>query len=100
MEAATASATLSREELEGLAEPLPEEFTSSNVRRHLLILGAIVAVVAAVVLLLPGLGEVRESFAGAQPGWLALAALLQVGSCVSYVLAFRAVFCRRMQWRT
>ena len=37
---------------------------------------------------------------GAQPDWLALAAVLQLGSCAGYVLVFRAVFCRRMSWRT
>ena len=29
-----------------------------------------------------------------------VAALLQLGSCVGYVLVFRGVFCRRMSWRT
>ena len=29
-----------------------------------------------------------------------VAGLLQLGSCLSYVLVFRAVFCQRMQWRT
>jgi uncharacterized membrane protein YbhN (UPF0104 family) len=37
---------------------------------------------------------------GAQPGWLVLAAVLQLGSCAGYVLVFRGVFCRRMSWRT
>jgi uncharacterized membrane protein YbhN (UPF0104 family) len=56
--------------------------------------------VVAVVLLLPGLGSLRERFADARPGWLALAAALEILSCLSYVVAFRAVFCRRMSWRT
>jgi uncharacterized membrane protein YbhN (UPF0104 family) len=82
------------------AEPLPEEFSPSRLRRSLLVLGAVVIVVAAAIVLLPGLGSLRDRFAGAQPGWLVLAAVLQLGSCASYVLAFRAVFCRRMSWRT
>jgi uncharacterized membrane protein YbhN (UPF0104 family) len=82
------------------AEQLPEEFSSSHLRRSLLVIGAIVLVVIALVALVPGLASLRESFAGAEPGWLVLAALLQVCSCASYVLAFRAVFCRRMSWRT
>src|SRR6185312_2604078 len=49
---------------------------------------------------LPGLASVRDRLAGAQPGWLVLAAVLEVASCVGYVLAFRAVFCKRMSWRT
>src|SRR4051794_9716963 len=82
------------------AEPLPDEFSSSRLKRSLLVLGGIVLVVVAAIVLVPGLGSLRDRFAGAQPGWLALAALLQLASCASYVLAFRAVFCRRMSWRT
>ena len=82
------------------AEPLPDEFSSSRLKRSLLILGAIVAVVVAVIVLVPGLSSLRERFAGAQPEWLLFAAVLQLCSCASYVLVFRAVFCQRMSWRT
>jgi uncharacterized membrane protein YbhN (UPF0104 family) len=82
------------------AEPLPEEFSASRLKRSALVLSGIVLVVAAAIVLVPGLGSLRDRFAGAQPGWLALAAALQLGSCLSYVLVFRAVFCRRMSWRT
>ena len=82
------------------AEQLPEEFSSSHLRRSLLVIVAIVLVVIALVALVPGLASLRDSFAGAQPGWLVLAGVLQVLSCASYVLAFRAVFCRKMSWRT
>ena len=82
------------------AEPLPDEFSPSRMRRSLLILAAIVLVVVAAIVLVPGLSSLRDRFMGAQPGWLAFAALLQLGSCASYVVVFRAVFCRRMSWRT
>jgi uncharacterized membrane protein YbhN (UPF0104 family) len=82
------------------AEPLPEEFSGSRLRRSLLIVGAIVVVVAALIVLLPGLSSLRDRFNGAVPGWLVFAAVLQLGSCVSYVLVFRGVFCRHMSWRT
>src|SRR5215207_10286238 len=82
------------------AEPLPDEFSASRLRRSLVVLAAIVLAVVAAVVLVPGLGSLREKFMGAQPGWLALAAALQLGSCAAYVLAFRGVFCRRMSWRT
>jgi uncharacterized membrane protein YbhN (UPF0104 family) len=82
------------------APPLPDEFDSSHIRRSLLTIGAIVLVVAAAVLFLPGLASLRHRFEGAQPGWLGLAVILQVLSCLSYVLAFRVVFCRRMSWTT
>ena len=82
------------------AEPLPDEFSPSRLRRSLLVLAAIVLVVVAGLVLVPGLGSLRENFGGAQPGWLALAAVLELGSCAGYVVAFRGVFCRRMSWRT
>ena len=82
------------------AEPLPEAFSSSRLRRSLLLLSAIVLVVVALIVLVPGLGSLRDRFAGAQPAWLVLAAVLQLASCAAYVLVFRAVFCRRMSWRT
>ena len=82
------------------AEPLPDEFSSSRLRRSLLIVAAIVVVVVAAIVLVPGLGSLRERFNGAQPEWLAFGAVLQLASCASYVLVFRGVFCRRMSWRT
>jgi uncharacterized membrane protein YbhN (UPF0104 family) len=82
------------------AEPLPDEFSASRLRRSLLLLAAVVVVVVAAIVLLPGLGSLRSRFMGARPEWLALAAVLQLGSCAGYVLVFRGVFCRRMSWRT
>lgn len=82
------------------AEPIPEEFTASRMRRSVLIVVVIVAVVVALVVLLPGLASLRERFEGGQPAWLVLAAVLQVLSCASYVIAFRMVFCKQMSWRT
>src|SRR6266513_2613106 len=69
------------------AEPLPQEFSRSRLRRTLL-------------LLLPGLSSLRNTFEGAKPSWIQLGAFLELLSCASYVLVFRAVFCRRMSWRT
>ncbi|MDX6585058.1 MAG: putative heme transporter [Solirubrobacterales bacterium] len=80
--------------------PLPDQFDSSHIRRSLIAVAVIVLVVAAAVVLLPGLGSLRARFAGAQPGWLGVAVVLQILSCASYVLAFRVVFCRRMSWTT
>src|SRR5829696_2257837 len=88
------------EPVEVAAEPLPDDFSASRLRRSLAILAAIVLVVAGAVVLVPGLSSLRSRFMGAQPGWLALAAVLQLGSCAAYVVVFRAVFCRRMSWRT
>ena len=65
-----------------------------------MLLAVVVLAVVAVLVLVPGLGSLREKFMGAQPGWLALAVVLQLGSCAAYVLVFRGVFCRQMSWRT
>ncbi|MEA2148255.1 MAG: putative heme transporter [Solirubrobacteraceae bacterium] len=81
-------------------EPIPGELSWPRLRRRLAILVVVLVAVTAVVSLLPGLGSVRERFAEARPGWILVAVVLQVLSCVSYVAAFRAVFCRRMSWRT
>ena len=94
------SRTLSTPELAAIADPLPEEFESSSVRRHALIIAGIGLAVIAVIALVPGLGDIRESFANAKPEWLVVAGLLQLGSCLSYVAVFRAVFCRQMRYRT
>ena len=82
------------------AEPLPDEFSASRLRRSLAIVVGIVLVLSAAIVLLPGLDSLRDRFNGAQPGWLALAAGLELASCASYVLVFRGVFCDRMSWRT
>lgn len=82
------------------AEPIPEDFSPSRLRRSLLILALVIIVVVALLVLLPGLASLRERFAGGEPAWLALAAFLQVLSCASYVIAFRTVFCKKMRWRT
>src|SRR4051812_24533012 len=82
------------------AEALPDEFSASRLRRSLLKLGAIGLVVVGAIVLVPGLASLRDRLAGAQPGWLVLAAVLQVGSCAGYLLVCGGVFCRRMSWRT
>ena len=82
------------------AEPLPEEFSARSLKRSLLILGAVAAVVALLILTLPGLDSLRERFSGADPAWLVFAVVLELGSCLSYVVVFRGVFCDRMSWRT
>jgi hypothetical protein len=45
-------------------------------------------VVGLVLLLAPGLSEVRDLLPAARPGWLALAVAFEAMSCVSYVLVF------------
>ena len=70
--------------------------------RHLLIrVAEILALIAAVVIAitaLPGLDEVRARLQGAAPVWVVAVALAEVGSCVGYLLVFRATFCSQMAW--
>lgn len=82
------------------AEPLPADLSGRRLRRSLLVLALVAAAFVALVVLLPGLSSLREGFSGAKAGWIALGAALELLSCASYVLVFRAVFCQRMSWRT
>ena len=95
---AAMEATLVAEPIGGAA--MPEDLSWPRLRKRLLVLGAILVAVAAIVWLLPGLGELRARFSEARPSWLVLAIALKVLSCLAYVAAFRAVFCRKMSWRT
>jgi uncharacterized membrane protein YbhN (UPF0104 family) len=85
---------------EAVAEPLPKELSARRFRRSAIIALIAAAAGTALIVLLPGLAALGTSFAGAEPGWIALAALAEICSCLSYVLVFRTVFCRRMSWRT
>jgi uncharacterized membrane protein YbhN (UPF0104 family) len=82
---------------------LPSEFQSSSLRRRGLQALAALGVLAAIALLAPGLGEVRDRLADADPGWLALGVVLELLSCASYVLMFGPIFCtglsRRRAWQ-
>jgi uncharacterized membrane protein YbhN (UPF0104 family) len=81
-------------------EPLSSDVSPHRLRRALLRLGGLVAVVVVVVTLAPGLGELRRRFAAAQPVWIVVGCVFEVLSVLSYVPAFRAVFCTRMSWGT
>jgi uncharacterized protein (TIRG00374 family) len=81
-------------------EPLPGDVSPHRLRRGLVRLGGLVAVVVVVVTLVPGLGDLRSRFAHAQPVWIVIACAFELLSVFAYVPAFRAVFCRRMSWAT
>ncbi len=80
-------------------EPLPRELSAGGFARRAGGLVLVGLVVALLISTLPGLDEVRERFAHAQPGWLVALFFLEVASCLSYVVAFRGVFCTRLGWR-
>jgi uncharacterized protein (TIRG00374 family) len=79
---------------------LPREFEPRKLAKRTLQIVAALAVVGIVLLLAPGLGEVRDLLNKAQPEWVALAVAFEALSCVSYVLMFRPVFCQNLPWRT
>jgi uncharacterized protein (TIRG00374 family) len=79
---------------------MPDEFEPSRLARRTLQIVAVLAVVGLVLLLAPGLGEVRDLLGEARPGWVALAVAFEAMSCVSYVVLFRPIFCHSMPWRT
>ncbi len=66
--------------------------------RRLLVLGAVAVLIAALVVALPGLGQVRTAFRDVKPGWLAVVAVLELASVSAYVVCFRPTFCRRLPW--
>jgi uncharacterized membrane protein YbhN (UPF0104 family) len=81
-------------------EPLPRELEGPRLRRRAIQVAVLLAVVGLIAWFAPGLGEVRDRLAAADPGWLALAVALELLSCLSYVLMFKPIFCPRMSWRT
>jgi uncharacterized membrane protein YbhN (UPF0104 family) len=68
-------------------------------RRRLIEIGVFAALIAGAVVALPGLGDLRERLAGANPALVALAAAFEVGSCLAFVAVFKGVFSRRFSWR-
>ena len=79
---------------------LPAEFDTRRLALRAAQVALLLALLALVAVLAPGLDEVRDRLAGAAPGWIALAILLELGSCLSYVAMFRPVFCRSMRRRS
>ncbi|MHB8233846.1 MAG: lysylphosphatidylglycerol synthase transmembrane domain-containing protein [Solirubrobacteraceae bacterium] len=77
----------------------PAGLSSRRVRSRLLFVLALVAIVVAAIVLLPGLGELRKRLEHADTGWLLVGVGLKVLSGLGYVAVFRMVFCRRMSWR-
>jgi uncharacterized protein (TIRG00374 family) len=70
---------------------MPAEFEPRRLARRTLQIIAVLVVVGLVLLLAPGLGEVRNLLKEAQPEWVALAVAFEALSCVSYVFMFRAI---------
>src|SRR3954463_2456296 len=79
---------------------MPQELSPRHLVRRAVIVAAVLVTFLLVLLLAPGLGQVRSRLADADPGWLAVAVVLEALSGVSYAVMFRPVFCRKMSRRT
>src|ERR1700677_4177571 len=77
----------------------PDQLSSGHLIRRLLMLVVLLAIVAILVVSLPGLGGLRHRFRHAHWRLLVVIALLKLCSCLSNIVAFRDVFCRSMGWR-
>ena len=80
--------------------PLPRGLDSRSLHRRALQIAAVLVIVGLVAALAPALGDLRQRLEGAHPGWLGVALVLELLSCLSYVLMFRPIFCARMSLRT
>ena len=71
-----------------------EQDSARRLRRGLITLAILVAMVVGLLLAVPGLEGVKHAIQRMNAGWLALAVVLEILSCLGYVLAFLQVFDR------
>jgi uncharacterized membrane protein YbhN (UPF0104 family) len=81
-------------------EPLPRGLDDRSLRRRALQIAGVLVIGGVVAALAPGFEDVRRRLEGAQPEWLGIAIVLELLSCLSYLLMFRPIFCARMSQRT
>jgi uncharacterized membrane protein YbhN (UPF0104 family) len=79
---------------------MPRELDPRRLLRRALQVAAAIGLLVLIILLAPGLGEVRSKLTGADPAWIAIAIAFELMSCSCYVLMFRPIFCNHMPWRT
>jgi uncharacterized protein (TIRG00374 family) len=77
---------------------MPDELHPRHLLVRVLEIAAVIGLVAIAISALPGLDQVRRLLENADPLWLGLVAVAEIGSCAGYVLVFRATFCPRMPW--
>lgn len=81
----------------------PEEavhggFDPAAARRSALRIALLILAVCLIVLLAPGLHELRDRIGEAEPGWLAVAVAMEALSGLSYVLMLKPVFMPLASW--
>jgi uncharacterized membrane protein YbhN (UPF0104 family) len=77
---------------------MPDALSPRHLAQRVVQIAVLVVVAVLLLATLPGLGDVRERFSDARPGWVAVALLFEVGSVFSFVVVFRGVFCIKMPW--
>jgi uncharacterized membrane protein YbhN (UPF0104 family) len=77
---------------------VPDALSPRHLAQRLVQIGLVLAVGVLLLVTLPGLGDVRDRFSDARPGWVAVTLALELGSIASFVVVFRGVFCIRMPW--
>ena len=73
-------------------EPRMESLQRGRLRSGLVTAAVLSILLGGLVLAVPGLGVVGHRVAHARWGWVALGGLLELASCVGYVLAFQEIF--------
>lgn len=81
------------EEFEGRRDDAAQD-EGKRLRNGIISLVVLVILVGALLLAVPGLRDVADKISDVNPLWVALAVVLEVLSCVGYVLAFRMIFYR------
>jgi hypothetical protein len=66
----------------------------SSLRNGLISLAVLVAMATGLLLAIPGLQHVQDAVSDINPGWLVVAVVLEILSCLGYVVAFLYVFDR------
>jgi uncharacterized protein (TIRG00374 family) len=78
---------------------MPDELHPRHLALRVVEVAAIIGLVAIAIMALPGLGQVKQRLSDADPVWILATVVAEVGSCLGYLLVFRATFCSRMSWR-
>jgi uncharacterized membrane protein YbhN (UPF0104 family) len=84
------------EEVEAARQKAPE---SRTIFVNGALAGGLALLAAAAVIWVPFLEPIRDRFAGTEPGWVVIAFALQLLSVLSFVVALRGAFERRLGWR-
>jgi uncharacterized membrane protein YbhN (UPF0104 family) len=85
--------------VEEAEEALEKTADSRTILVNGLIAAGLVVLAAAAVIWVPFLEPIRDRFANTQPVWVVLTFVLQLLSVLSFVVALRGAFDRRLGWR-